>query len=50
MRNSRREANVVLSDSHHLSEHARATPEEGEVGISEVVFQKKTVLKRGHQL
>ena len=50
MRNSRREANVVWSDSHHFSAHLRATPEEGGVGIWEVVFQKNPVTKRGHQL
>ena len=32
------------------SAHLRATPEEGGVGIWEVVFQKTPVTKRGHQL
>ena len=47
---SRREVNVAWSDSYHLSAHLRATPEEGGVGIWEVVFQKNPVTKRGHQL
>ena len=33
-----------------LSAHLRATPEEGGVGIWEVVFQKNPVTNRGHQL
>jgi hypothetical protein len=37
-------------DSYHLSAHLRAIPEEGGVGIWEVVFQKNPVIKRGHQL
>jgi len=41
---------VAWSDSYHLSAHLRATPEEGGVGIWEVVFQKNPVTKRGHQL
>ena len=44
------EANVVWSDSYHLSAHLRGIPEEGGVGIWEVVFQKNPVTKRGHEL
>ena len=45
MRNSRREANVVRSDSYHLSAHQRATLEKGRVGIWAVVFWKNPVIK-----
>ncbi len=41
---------MVWSDSYHLSAHLRAIPEEGGVGIWEVVFQKNPVTNRGHQL
>jgi hypothetical protein len=35
--------------SYHLSSHLRATPEEGGVGIWEVVFlEKNPVINRGH--
>ena len=36
--------------SSSVSKSARATPEEGGVGIWEVVFHKTPVIKRGHQL
>ena len=50
---SRWDANVVWSDSYnsyHLSAYLRVIPEEGGVGIWEVLFQKNPVTKRGHQL
>jgi hypothetical protein len=48
MRNPRREANVIRSDSYHLSAHQIATLEECGVRICAVVFGKPPVIVLGH--